>query len=163
MRTFVTFMLALVLFLGAQQFLYAYSYGPACQWIRLRGEVKFPEGRAVKKPIQLTVTYQLPNMKNQATLLTGYPLQRDQFKFFLAGFNEKLGNAILVSPMFFFAKKIVFRYYAQSADGKWQSAWSQSTFMPPHVPILDIPKNKNKEFLCHSEIHLDPLDLKSQY
>ena len=139
---------------------WGYSYGPACQWIHLEGRVLKPEGRKIQGPLELTVTYQLPDMAGPATLLTNYPLTGLDFKFFLAGFNEEIEGVLFISPMFFFAKEIVFRYWAKSADGAWQSPLAQSTFYPPRVPILDIPKFKKSEWLCHTGIPLDPLELR---
>jgi hypothetical protein len=151
-------LILLLLLLGGAQEARAYSYGPACQWIHLRGEIQAPP--QALRPIELTLSYRLPHMGEPATLLTNWPLKQDRFVFYLSGFSEELEGVHFVSPMFFFAKEIVFNFYAKSADGKWRSELMQSTWKPPHIPILDIPKNEGKDYRCHSGIDLGRLPLK---
>lgn len=148
----------MVLTLSGGKAVEAYSYGPACQWIHLSGEIQAPP--QALRPIKLTLTYRLPDMGEPATLLTNWPLEQDRFVFYLSGFFEELEGVHFVSPMFFFAKEIVFNFYAKSADGKWRSDFMQSTWHPPRVPILDIPKNEGKDYRCHSGIDLGQLALK---
>lgn len=137
----------------------AYSYGPACQWLRLRGQVVLPSQDSVKKPLLFSATYQLPGMDHPATLLTNYPLGEPNFYFILAGYREKIGRAIFVPPMFFFAKEIVFRFYAKSADGKWASEFGQKVYEPQNIPIMDIPANRDKEYQCQTDLQLGKLVL----
>lgn len=139
---------------------WGYSYGPACQWIHLIGKIQAPQGREGIWPVKLTVTYQLPSMAHPATLLTNYPLEGESFRFFLAGLDEKIDGAILISPMFFFAKEIVFRYYARSSDGSLATPWHRSVFRPPNIPQVDLPKNKGKTYRCDTGIRLDALELR---
>lgn len=151
--------ICLGLALGFESLGFAYSYGPACQWIRLVGKVFPPPGEKIQGPIGLTVTYQIAGMKRPATLLTNYPLPEDEFKFFLAGFDEEIEGVLFIRPMFFFAKEIVFRYYAKSADGKWRSGFHQSRYLPAGVPRLHLPQNRDKDYRCNTRIDLDPLVL----
>jgi len=138
----------------------AYSYGPACQWIRLHGEIELPKRNEVQFPLELTVTYQFPGMKNPATLLTNYPLNKPQFNFYLAGFKEKIRGVYFVPPMFFFAKEIVFRYYAKSGDGRWKSDFHKSEYIPQNIPPISVPANQGRSYNCRTAINLDPLVLK---
>ncbi len=142
--------------------LLAYSYGPACQWIHLVGGVERPPELEGEGPILLSVTYQFDEMKQPATLLTNYPLAKDQFRFFFAGFTENLPNTLLVPPMFFFAKEITFQYYAKTRDGKWRSPFQKSVFRPPQIPKVDIPAHRNQEYRCHTGIQLKPIALQRQ-
>jgi hypothetical protein len=146
--------------LGFQGAGFAESYGPACQWIHLVGKVQVPESVEVARPIELTVTYQLPEMKHPATLLTNFPLPQDEFKFFLSGFDENIAGTLFVRPMFFFAKEILFRYYAKSADGRWRSDFFQNKYVPALIPTVDLPKNRDKDYRCNSKIELGSLVLK---
>jgi hypothetical protein len=159
MRFGVFFFLVFAMVLGLRGEAFGYTYGPACQWINLVGKVQVPEGGAVVRPIELTVTYQLPDMKYPATLLTNFPLAKDGFKFFLAGFDQEIAGALFVRPMFFFAKEILFRYHARSADGKWRSEFSQSKYLPAWIPTVDVPKHRDKIYRCSTKIVLEPLVL----
>lgn len=136
-----------------------YSYGPACQWIRLRGEIQGPSGKNIPPPYQLSVYYQLPNQKNPAVLFHSHPLTKNSFVFVLSGFKEKIEGVHFVSPGFLFAKEIKFTYFAQTADGSWSSKTRETIFHPPHVPRISIPKNAGKNYLCNTGIQLDPLVL----
>lgn len=137
----------------------AYSYGPACQWIHMSGEIQWPEDSSPEYPVFFTVTYQIEGMKRPATLLTNFPVVKKDFRFFFSGFKERLPNTILVPPMFFFAKEIKFRYFAKTRDGRWKSPTYLSVFHPPRIPIIQKPANEDKEFLCHTGIALEPLQL----
>jgi len=138
---------------------WAYSYGPACQWIHLEGKVERPAELQEKEPIFFTVTYQIEGMKHPATLLTNYPLSADKFRFFFAGFNEELPNAILVPPMFFFAKEITFRYFVKTRDGSWRSDFYQSVFQVPRIPRVTIPAHSKEDYRCHSGLELPVMSL----
>lgn len=143
----------------------AYSYGPACQWIHLEGQVISPtdtEATDLKigPPYFLSVTYQLPGMRNPSTLLTNYRLDRPDFVFFFAGFHEKIKDVHLVPPMFFFAKEIVFRYFVRSVGGQWRSPTYKTTWTPTPVPIVDTPATRAKTYRCHTKVELEPIELR---
>jgi hypothetical protein len=160
MRRGLILLLFLSGILGLSKNSLAYSYGPACQWIHLVGKVVVPADQDIARPIELTVTYQGGEMKHPATLLTNFPLTRKDFKFFLAGFDEQIAGVFFASPMFNFAREILFRYYAKSADGKWHSDFFESRYVPELISTTDIPKHREKQFLCHTRVDLDPLVLK---
>lgn len=160
LRYFLPLFFALAL--GLSEKGWAYSYGPACQWVHLVGEVVLPQDKRIARPIGLTVTYQSAEMKHPATLLTNFPLPGEEFKIFLAGFDEEIAGAFFVSPMFNFTREILFRYYAKSADGKWRSDFFQSRYVPASIPPLDLPKNHEQAYRCNTKIDLDPLVLKQK-
>lgn len=160
MRLRWLFPILLFLVLGLSEKVFAYSYGPACQWIHLVGKVVVPEGEEIARPLGLTVTYQGRGMKHPATLLTNFPLPKEEFKIFLAGFAEKIAGIFFAPPEFSSKKEILFRYYAKSADGKWRSDFFQSRYVPALIPVLDLPKNRDQDYRCNSKIALDPLVLK---
>jgi hypothetical protein len=162
MRFGVFFLLVFCLSFVFQEKGWGYSYGPACQWIRLVGKVLRPQGEEIRGPVGLTVTYQIPGMKHPANLLTQYPLAQEEFKFYLSGFDEEIAGVLFVRPMFIFSKEILFRYYAKSADGKWRSDYHQSRYVPASIPTLDLPRNRDKDYRCNTRIELDPLVLKQK-
>ena len=123
------------------------DYGPACQWIRLSGEIERPEGMADDEPVWLTVTYRLPEQRSPATLLTNYPISKSRFTFILAGFDVKVPGAIFVSPMFFFSEKIEFQYFASLLGGKGRSEYRRVIYHPQRV-------KKDGQVLCQTGLQL---------
>jgi Rieske Fe-S protein len=143
----------IVLSLGWAVAAQAYSYGPACQWIRLYGAVEVPGGFESKGPIQLTISYQLPDQKKPVRLLTNVPLKQARFLFVLSGFETEIEGVVFVSPGFYFSKEIVFRYFARSSDGRWRSGVHESRFDPRRRQV-------DGEVLCEAAIALDTLVLR---
>ena len=131
------------------------EYGPACQWIRLSGAVPRPPGLDPEAVVFLTVTYRLPGQRAAHTLMTNQPVRKEKFLFVLAGFEEKIDGVFFVDPGFFFANKIVFQYYAASADRKWKSQWQQSVYLPEW-------EKKEGNTLCRTGIALQTLALEAQ-
>lgn len=130
-------------------------YGPACQWIRLSGEVPRPPGMDKEDPVFLSVTYQIAGQRAPHTLMTNQPVKHEKFLFVLAGFSEKIDGVFFVEPGFFFAKKIVFQYYAASADRKWKSQWQESVYLPTW-------EKKDGQTLCGTGIALQSLALEAR-
>ncbi len=159
-RYFSVLLALFVILLGLSEEGWSYTYGPACQWIRLLGKVHVPADARIARPIQLTVTYQLPDQKYPAQLLTNYPLTGDNFRFVLSGFSEELEGVRFVAPGFEFSKEIVFRYFAKSADGRRRSTWQEKVFKPPLIPRISVPANSKQDYRCHSALDLGPLVLK---
>src|SRR5262249_15926081 len=92
------------------------DYGPACQWIRLFGELERPPGIPAGQPLLLTVSYRLPDQKASAPLLVNYPLSQSKFVFVLSGFSEQIQDVVFVPQEFFFAERIEFQYFATTLD-----------------------------------------------
>lgn len=131
------------------------DYGPACQWMRLRGEIERPAGLSGKQPILLTVTYRLPEQAAATTLLTNAPLPKDHFLYVLSGFQQDIAGVIFVPPMFFFSDRIEFRYFATSADHRWSSEWKSVVYRPERV-------KKDGQVLCQTQLNLEPLRLQGR-
>ncbi len=121
-----------------------FYYGPACQWIRLRGEI-VEEIRG--KGVLLTVYYRFEDQKAPANLLVNVPLSGKSFNFVLAGFDGAIPGALFVPPQFFFAKEIEFTYYAKTRDGSWSSAWKKTHYRPQRI-------KKDGLVLCQTGIDL---------
>lgn len=153
------FLWAIILCLQATN-LKAYSYGPACQWIHLEGQVIAPA--SVEPPYLLTVTYQFPNMKNPGVLLSNQRLEKPEFTFYFSGFQEKRNDIHFVSPMFFFAKEILFTYSARSLDGKWRSPNYRTLWTPTPVPVLYTSSTRKNQYRCHTKVQLDPMILEKR-
>jgi hypothetical protein len=128
------------------------EYGPACQWVRLFGELKKPSAIAKDEPLLLTITYKLPHHKGPYTLVTNRPMKEEKFVFVLSGFREPIDGVFYVEPGFFFAKKIKFQYYAASQDRKWKSEWQSSVYLPERV-------KKEGKIYCKTAIQLEPMKL----
>ncbi len=131
------------------------DYGPACQWMRLGGDIERPAGLPAKRQILLTVTYRLPEQTAPTTLLTNAPLAKDHFLYVLAGFEEDIAGVIFVSPLFFYSDRIEFRYFASSADHRWSSEWKSVVYHPERV-------KKNNQVLCQTQLNLEPLRLQER-
>jgi hypothetical protein len=131
------------------------QYGPACQWIRLIGQIERPAGLDPDDAVFLTVTYQLPQHKIPHTLMTNQPLSADHFAFVLAGFDEEIADVHFVAPGFWFAREIIFNYYAATADRKWKSDWQRSVYQP-------VREKKDGQILCKTAIELQALKLEAQ-
>ena len=128
------------------------DYGPACQWIRLSGEMERPEGMAEDAPVWLTVTYRLADQRRPATLLTNYPISRSRFAFILAGFEEKIRGVLSVPPMFFFSEKIEFQYFASLPGGKGRSEYGRVIYHPHRV-------KKDGQVLCQTDLQIGTIRL----
>lgn len=128
------------------------DYGPACQWIRLRGEIERPLGMAEDDPVWLTVTYRLPEQRRPMTLLTNYPINKSRFNFVLSGFSEKIQGVFFVPPMFFFSEKIEFQYFASLPGGKGRSEYQRVNYFPQRV-------KKDGQVLCQTDLEMGTLRL----
>ncbi|MCE9625726.1 MAG: hypothetical protein K8R69_09820 [Deltaproteobacteria bacterium] len=128
------------------------DYGPACQWVRLIGEVERPESLAGDSPLLLTVTYRLPDQKTPITLLTNYPIEKSRFLFILSGFRSNIQGALFVPPKFFFSEKVEFQYFVTSGNHKLATPLKQSVYRPERI------KRDGKVF-CQTAIHLEKLSL----
>ncbi|HCU24807.1 MAG TPA: hypothetical protein DF383_07305 [Deltaproteobacteria bacterium] len=130
------------------------EYGPACQWIRLKGEWERPPEMPAEEPFLLTVTYLLPGQKAPATLVTNYPIWRTRFLLVMASFAERIDGVIFVPREFFFASEIKFQYYGSSLDRHWKSEWKESLYQPRW-------DKQGDKVLCHTEIQLDSIKLEA--
>lgn len=140
---------------GSPHALWAFQedgYGPACQWIRLQGRVARPSDLKPSQSLLLNVFYRLPEQKRPATLVVSYPVEADSFHLILSGFDEKIEKHIFLAPGFFFAKKIEFFYFVQSADGRWVSPTHTSVYEPNR-------KTQDGKKLCQTRLALEPLIL----
>jgi len=131
------------------------DYGPACQWMRLRGSIERPTNFPESQSLLLTVTYRLPEQKNPTTLLTNAPIQKDHFLFVLSGFEQDIAGVIFVPPLFFFSDRIEFRYFVSSTDHRWASEWKDIVYHPERV-------KKNGQVLCQTALDLEPLRLQER-
>jgi len=129
-----------------------FDYGPACQWIRLEGEISAPDEAMAHGPLLLTVYYRFDEQKNPAPLLVNYPLKPGPFHFVLAGFDEKIAGTIFVSPMFFFAHEVEFTYFARSRGGEWASAQGSQRYSPERI-------KRKGQVLCQTRLNLATLNL----
>ena len=121
-----------------------YNYGPACQWMRLRGSVpEIGDGRTV----YLTVYYHIEGHERSGSLFIKRPLTGKNFNFVLAGFGDEIPGATFVPPFIFFAKEVEFSYLAASSDGTWSTGWQTAKYAP-------YPAKRGKEVLCHTDIEL---------
>ncbi|HKY62081.1 MAG TPA: hypothetical protein VJR29_01550 [bacterium] len=131
------------------------EYGPACQWVRLIGEIERPHSMDPAETVFLTVTYRLAGQKSSRILMTNQPVSKDRFLFVLSGFDEKIDGVFFVEPGFFFAKKIEFRYYAATADRKWRSRWQKSLYLP------ELDKQDGNTY-CRTGVGLQPLAMEAR-
>lgn len=131
------------------------DYGPACQWIRLSGEIERPSDFPKNQQVLLTVTYRLPDQAAPATLLTNYPITKSHFYFILAGFEEEIQGALFVPPMFFFSDKVEFQYFATLPSGKGRSEYHRSVYHPQRI-------KQDGKVLCQTSIQLETLKVGSQ-
>ena len=131
----------------------AYSYGPACQWVRLIGTIEGYEDWDKTKPLLLTVTYQGPDQRAPATLLTGYPLYQRHFSFVLSGFNDQIEGVKFISPFLGFDEPVTFRYFVSSPNGVRLSELKTIEYRPERI-------KQGGEVRCHSKLALPALQLK---
>jgi hypothetical protein len=128
-----------------------YNYGPACQWIRMRGELQV-EHIDMEEKFSITIYYQFEEQKNPATLVINYPIKPGNFSVVFSGFDEKIDGVNFVSPGFFFEKEIKFYYFVKSTGGQWKSETKEIVYHPERI-------EKNGEVLCQSDLELDPIKL----
>ena len=119
-----------------------YNYGPACQWIRLQGEV--PD---VGSPIYLTLYYHIEGHERSGNLFMKRPLNGKSFNFVLAGFGDDIPGASFVPPFIFFAKEVTFKYLASSLDGSYSTGWREVKYSPERI-------KRGKEVLCQTDLEL---------
>jgi len=128
------------------------EYGPACQWLRLRGEWERPPGMAPGEPLLLTITYLLPGQKTPVNLVVNYPVWKQGFRFVLSSLDQRIEGVNFVPPEFFFAEEAKFQYYGSSPDRRWKSEWKQAVYRPQWSA-------SNGEVRCHTLVPLEPLRL----
>lgn len=132
---------------------WAYSYGPACQWIRLRGQVETEAGFSPKGPILINVSYQLEGQSVPGVLLASYPVPSREFFFVLAPFQEIIERAVFLPFNVSFDQKIDFTYFATAANGRHRSPVYTTTYRPERL----VEKNLSR---CQTDLRFETMVLK---
>lgn len=128
-------------------------YEESCQTIRLHGQVQVPPEYKSKRPLELTLAYQMNFQKHPAYLKINLPLGQKDFQITFAGFRKREPTDIYIPMMFWYPRAVKFQYYVKAAEGGWISETRQTTYTPALSRVEEVGA-------CVPDVYLDPLSLR---
>lgn len=130
-------------------------YEESCQTIRLHGTIETPEGYPSKRPLELTLAYQLNFQQHPVYLKINLPVGAKEFQLQIVGYRERGPGDLFIPMMFWYPRSVKFQYYVKSPDGRWLSPTKSSTYVPALTRV-------EEEGECQPDLYLETLALKKK-
>jgi len=127
-------------------------YNETCQTIRLHGRIELPAGYPEKRPLELTLAYQLNFQQHPTYLKVNLPLGATEYNLNIVGYRQRSEGDLYIPMMFWYPRSVKFQYYVKSRLGTWISPTKTTTYFPAVTKV-------EEEGDCQPDLYFETLAL----